>query len=69
MNEMTYKVVLRISIHIAHRDWTQIHNLLCGARTRRFITALTTAHQQSLSWASQIQSTPPPPPAPVAIVE
>jgi hypothetical protein len=36
-------------------------NQLRGARTRRFITALTTARHQSLSWASRIQSTPPKP--------
>jgi hypothetical protein len=34
-------------------------NWLRGARTRRFITALTTASRRSLSWASPIQSTPP----------
>jgi hypothetical protein len=32
-----------------------------GARTRRFITAFTTARQRSLSWARWIHSTPPPP--------
>jgi hypothetical protein len=34
---------------------------LRGARTRRFITALTTARHRSLSWDSRIQSTPPKP--------
>jgi hypothetical protein len=32
-----------------------------GARTRRFITALTRVRHRSLSWASRIQSTPPKP--------
>jgi hypothetical protein len=36
-------------------------NSLRGARTRRFITALTTARHRSLSWTSRIQSTPPKP--------
>jgi hypothetical protein len=36
-------------------------NSLHGTRTQRFITALTTARHQSLSWVSRIQSTPPKP--------
>jgi hypothetical protein len=41
------------------KRWT---NKLRSATTRRFITALTTARQRSLSWARRIHSTPPPQP-------
>jgi hypothetical protein len=42
---------------------THTHKLR-GARTRRFITALTASRHRSLSWASRITSiTHPPPPA------
>jgi hypothetical protein len=43
-------------------SWVQfcsVPNYVCGARTRRFITALTTARQRSISWASWNHSRPP----------
>jgi hypothetical protein len=42
-------------------------NQFRGARTRRFITAFTTARQRSLSWARWIHS-PTPPPQPINLL-
>jgi hypothetical protein len=51
---ITPKSLYRHSAELKHH-WHELR----GTRTRRFITALTSARHRSLSWASRIQSTPP----------
>jgi hypothetical protein len=56
-----YVTIYSLALGLGVCRSSMITNYLRGARTRRFISAFPTARHRSLSWASRIQSTPPPP--------